>query len=148
MPPAVDRVFAWNGVGWDFAQPGSALFSIDTIRSGQGMWIYLDGSLPVEWEQIRSPLESVVLTSGWQLATWPGPTSSAAVAIASTNASIVRLTGWSALDGAFRSFSPRIAELPASETSPLQLAELRHLDAVWVLVEGDGGQWPVADVAP
>jgi hypothetical protein len=146
LPTAVSRIFAWSDGEWIFAVPANSLFRIEVIEGGQALWIYLDGASPATWEQVRGPLLPTQLSPGWQLVTWTGSTSSLSVAIASTRAEVVAVFAWDPVDAGYRSFITGLdmGGIPREAT----LQTLQHLDAVWVLVDGVGGQWPTAALQP
>ena len=135
LPPAARRVFARNGEAWELAVPGDPLFTIDEIRTGQGLWIFMGRTPPVPWRQFRALFQAPTLQPGWQLVVWAGPTTDPQTALTQTTAEIVAVYAWAEERQRFRAYISR-SPLPPT------LTELPHFEAVWVLVEGRGGPWP------
>ena len=134
MPAAVRRVFAWRDGTWDVGVPGSAVVQIPQIRSGQGMWVWVESRLPVVWRRARVPRSFVALRGGWQLVAWPAA-GAAPEEVAGAASAITALWGWDALQQGFVSYRP---QFPAAAT----LARVWYLQALWVRADAPRGPWP------
>ncbi len=134
LPPGVQRVFAWQGRGWQLAIPGDPRFQIGRIRAGDGLWLFLAGSEPAQWPQRRARIPERTLTTGWHLLAWPGGSGAAAGGPGSV-AGRLEVFVWDA-----ESANPRGFTRVAPGRSPS--LTVRHLDAVWVFVAAGRPVWP------
>ena len=134
LPPAAERVFAWDGRGWRVAVPGDARFPIDRIAAGDALWVFLGGSEPAVWLQRRSPIPARTLAAGWHLVAWAGETGAAVELPALLDGRAKAFLGerTSAGLGTFTGVAPDADALRA----------LRHLAPVWLFVEDGELVWP------
>ena len=145
LPPRVTRVFAWDGAHWEIGVPASPVLTISQIHTGQGLWLFVEGAAPVEWQQTRAEFAAVALAPGWRLVAWAGARTDVAGAVAATDADIRAVFAWDAAAGRFRSFRAALPLAPGGP--PGTLSRLGHLDAVWVVVGERGGNWPALEPA-
>ena len=134
LPPAVERVFAWDGRRWQLAVPGDVRSQIDRIAAGDGLWVFLGGSEPVEWLQRRSPIPARTLTPGWHLVAWAGA-AGAAVELPELASGRVAIFLWDGESGGLGAFT-------RAAPGPEGLRALRHLEPVWLFVEAGDLVWP------
>ncbi len=135
LPPAIERLYVWDGRDWQIGVPGNPLFRIPLISAGAGLWLYLTGADPVDWRQDRTPLAAPSLSPGWHLRAWTGPSALAADVAASPGLRIDALFAWDGAAAAHQGFFP---QAPALGT----LTFVPHLQPLWVHVGAGQGPWP------
>ena len=142
LPPQVSRIFTWTGRDWDLAVPGNALFTIDRITTGEGLWVFLNGDQTARWMQRRTAIPATRLANGWHLRAWSGPSGpaaavpAAAVPAAAGGAMEVFFV-WDPAAGVHLSYFPSRPRLS-------DLTQVAHLDALWLLLGGNGALWPAS----
>ena len=114
---------------------GSRFLQIAEVRTGDGLWIFVRGGRSVIWSYARAPYISKLLSPGWQMVAWPGPSVATGETLRFTPADVQGLFAWSPLEAVFTSYRPALPDTA-------DLESLAHLDAVWILVGEDGGAWP------
>ena len=130
----MQRVFAWQGPGWQLAVPGDPRFQIGRIRAGDGLWLFLAGSEPAQWPQRRAPIPERTLTPGWHLLAWAGGSGAAAGGPGSVAGRLEVFVRDA------ESASPRGFTRVAPGRNPS--LTVRRLDAVWVFVAAGRPVWP------
>ena len=76
--PAIEVVWAWDAQGrrWQAASPRAPdeLHSLQTLRPGMGLLVWVGGDQPVEWRRSAVPARGLVeLRPGRNLVAWAGP---------------------------------------------------------------------------
>lgn len=132
-----DLIFTWEATAQQFrsfnADALSFLNNLEQFNAGDGVWLRLVATVPLEWEQpIVDQARSVLLQSGFNLVTWTGPDATSVVdAIAGFADALNTLFVWAAVAQRFLSFN---SVLPPS----LNTAKtLQHGDGVWINVSRD-----------
>ena len=135
VAPIVGRVSSahvWDAVSRSFASyfPGapSGVNTLETLRLGMGVWVFVTGATGVVWELPHvASARLASLGSGFSLVAWSGPSGiPAADAVASLGTALQGLYTWSAGTQRFTSFHP---DLPIGLTEPVTL---NNGDGVWL----------------
>jgi len=111
--------------------PGNALFGIERITTGQGLWLFLDGDLPQQWFQRRAPIPRVNLAKGWHLRAWSGASGPAATVPGVAAGALEAFFAWDPVGDIYLGYFP-----PRPSLSSLD--HVAHLDALWLLLGGNG----------
>lgn len=109
--PAIEVVWAWDAQGrrWQAASPRAPdeLHSLQTLRPGMGLLVWVGGDQPVEWRRSAMPARGLVeLRPGRNLVAWTGPDDSSitwlskgiGVSLVSAGVPSSGETGWSIYD--------------------------------------------------
>ncbi len=109
--PAIEVVWAWDAQGhrWQAASPRAPdeLHSLQTLRPGMGLLVWVGGDQPVEWRRSAVPARGLVeLWPGRNLVAWAGPDDSSiawlskgiGVSLVSAGVPSSGETGWSIYD--------------------------------------------------
>jgi hypothetical protein len=133
--PIVDRVSSlhvWDAPSRAFRSffPGapSGVSTLETLRPGMGVWVFVTGSSALAWAVSDVAVErSLSLARGFNLVAWSGPSGiPAADAAASLGTALRGLYVWSAEAQQFSSFH---ADLPSGLSAPVTL---NNGDGVWL----------------
>lgn len=135
LPAQVDRVFAWAAAGWSVAGPGNSALTIDRIAAGDGLWIFLEGTQPAEWQQRRAPILPTTLDAGWNLRAWTGPSGAGGDVLAAAPGALEAFFLWDAIAVAHLGYFAAAPSLGA-------VTDVAHLDALWLLLGENGALWP------
>lgn len=109
--PAIEVVWAWDAEGrrWQVAAPRAPdeLHSLQTLRPGMGLLVWVGGDQPVEWRRSAVPARGLVeLWPGRNLVAWAGPDDSSiawlskgiGISLVSAGVPSSGETGWSIYD--------------------------------------------------
>jgi hypothetical protein len=127
---------------WDTSIPGFLTFnptlpgplnSLQEVPFGAGVWTFIDGATPLDWEQPAfSEARSVSLAQGFNLAMWTGPDGTSITDAIAGLDGVQGLFIWDAAARTFLTFNPILP--PALNTA----TTLNHGFGVWVLMANAG----------
>ncbi len=130
---SIRSLFAWDALAQAFQSyiPDLPTFlnTLDQLRAGDGVWLFVDDPAGVIWEQPAiTTTRDVALQSGFNLVMWSGPATTVANAVDDLGDNLEALFVWDPVAQRFLTFNPVLP--PALNTA----TTIYPGDGIWVLV--------------